>query len=198
MLEDGSRIEGEHLVMGEDYIPQEFLKNKPDLKDCSIARCIIVSETALVGDGSSKCMVVIPPFTNGIGNPRTIYVLQLDNDSNVAPKGYYVVHLSTEVAYDQYAKESKDGAADAEIALKKAVSSLYEDDNSVLWSTYFLRTSKRLGNDFTQVPGGIFFVTADYPQENKPSQYQSLATVCFQSAFYRAKAIFEKICPEGI
>ena len=43
VLEDGSRIKGEHLIMGEDYIPQEFLKNKTDPKDRSVARCIIVT-----------------------------------------------------------------------------------------------------------------------------------------------------------
>jgi len=193
VLRDGSRIKGENLVMGEDYIPSEFLAPESGDAGPGVARCALVTKTPLASDGCGKAMVVVPPFTNGIGNQRTIYVLQLDDESNVAPKDYYVVHLTTEVARG----ETKGQAADAVESLKRVVASFYTDDESVLWSSYFTRSSARLRRKGAEVPRGVFFVTEDYSAEAAPTTGEPLSMVCFQSAFNRAKAIFERICPEG-
>ena len=99
--------------------------------------------------------------------------------------------------HDDNGEEENSGALDAELSLKKAISSLYADGTSVLWSTYFIRTSKRLRKNTAQVPGGVFFVTADHSQDERPAQGEPLSMVCFQAAFSRAKAIFEQVCPEG-
>ena len=96
----------------------------------SLARAILVA-TKKISNDSGKSIFVIPPNSKNIDNDSTIFMLQLDSDSYVVPKPYYVIHLTCEIADNNCSKAIE--------SLKLAVVNIFgnvENNSSpILWNT---------------------------------------------------------------
>ena len=194
-LGDGTVIKGKCVIMGEDYMPSEMLPQKALHSFRSIARCTLVTQTPITGgENEKKSVIVLPPMTGSVNNGQTIFIVQLDEDSNVAPRGYFVVHLSMEFdAGESCASESTE-------VMKRAVDSLFAPD-AVLWSSYF--TQSQLASvsqdDVAVLPySGVHLVLDHFA--NEPGNHSNLDQgmfdlLCFRNAFKSAKHVFQSLCP---
>eukprot|EP01102_Stenamoeba_stenopodia_P011857 TRINITY_DN366_c0_g1_i1.p1 TRINITY_DN366_c0_g1~~TRINITY_DN366_c0_g1_i1.p1 ORF type:complete len:590 (-),score=150.22 TRINITY_DN366_c0_g1_i1:74-1843(-) len=87
-------------------------ENKPQFGFC---RAVCIAKAKLVQSNEENTLVVIPPQTAGINNKDAIHILQLSSMSQVAPRGYYLIHLTTKMG---------DGA---EAALQCAINVLFKE-----------------------------------------------------------------------
>ena len=202
-LEDNVFIKGKCVVVGSDYYmplstPKKYDNNNngaSKTQQSSLARAILVA-TKKISNDSGKSIFVIPPNSKNIDNDSTIFMLQLDSDSYVVPKPYYVIHLTCEIADNNCSKAIE--------SLKLAVVNIFgnvENNSSpILWNTYFTLNSgsnpsaSGNNNEWNNIEN-VFLINSNNSNEIKNSDNGFSKTFCYQNSFEAAKIIFQRLCP---
>ncbi len=202
-LKDNIFIKGKCIIVGNDYyMPQSTTKSdKGFSRQSSLARSILITTKNVFKD-AGKSVFVIPPNSKNINNNSTIFILQLDPDSYVVPKPYYVIHLTCEVVNCNDRVDSDSDNAHAIDSLKRAAMNIfgnhYDHDSSlILWSSYFTISSKSNNlsdNDWNSVEN-VFVLNGNNSMFNEDRGVGFSKTFCFQNEFQKAESIFNRLCP---
>eukprot|EP00884_Botryococcus_braunii_P015864 jgi/Botrbrau1/2961/Bobra.0026s0029.1 len=92
-LSSGQELTCQALV-GNVVSLAQVLPERSDLHSSSVARAVCIADAAL-REGESQVFMVIPPGQLPSSNPNPVYVLQVGEATNMAPKGRYLVYFWT-------------------------------------------------------------------------------------------------------
>ena len=199
ILKDGVFVRGKCAIVGSDYCRRPRVHGSVSTgSQSSLARAIIVS-TQKVCDKSGKSIFVIPPNTTNIDNLSTTFVIQYDSDSCIAPKPYYVLHLSCEVSH---CVEGSDQSVDNDAAiqsLQKTVKYLYgsNEHSSIVWRTYFVvHFNNAVADEWSCIENVYTLDSNTSPIDAGKTVSSGFSkSLSFQSDFEKAESIFQQLCP---
>ena len=128
-------------------------------------------------------MGIIPPKTQGLDNPHSIYIFQLDSTSNVVPAGAVVIHIMTSLEFeeDDISLENKDFAVSL---LQNTIKFLKVSAN---FTEMCAATTLRPLYDFEEL-------SSELPV-NVAVCGQNEASIDIRENFTQAKTIFQKLFP---